>query len=77
MAGFSCTFRANFERKRVWSLIGSQWTVHHLPASLIGQGAAFGGFRGYLYGHLSGRYFDANSAIKYGALARARDAQRS
>ena len=31
----------------------------------------------YLYGHLSGRYFDANSAIKYGALARARDAQRS
>jgi len=30
----------------------------------------------YLYGHLSGRYFDANSAIKYGALARARDAQR-
>ena len=37
-------FRANFERKRVWSLIG-QWTVHRFPTSLIGREAAFVGFR--------------------------------
>ncbi len=45
VAGFSCTFLANSERKRVWYLIG-QWTVHRLPTSLIGREAGFGWFRG-------------------------------
>jgi len=39
------TFRANFERKCVWSLIG-QLTLHHFQASLIGREAVFGGITG-------------------------------
>ena len=45
LAEFSCTFRANSERNRVWSLSG-QWTVHRLPTSLIGREAVFGAFMG-------------------------------
>jgi len=40
-----CTFRANSERKCVWSLIG-QRTVHLLTTSLIGREAVVGGFSG-------------------------------
>jgi len=39
-----CSFRANSDHNRLWSLIGPR-TVHHLPASLIGRLAGFGGFR--------------------------------
>jgi hypothetical protein len=45
LAGFSCKFRANFERKRARSLIG-RWTDHHFHASLIGREAAIDGGQG-------------------------------
>jgi len=46
LAVFSCSFRANSERQRVWSrsLIG-QWTVHRMPTYLIDREVVFGGVR--------------------------------